>query len=272
LLLLVGALILGIVIMLGNQNIDKDGKIKLTVERAIPRVVIAVILISSSYWFGELILNTLLSGGIVQGIAAFFISTLIGQDVNAGNPATILSFPVIILLMGVVQGALAATAGSIVIPIIVSIVFAVWRFLKVNFLIVKNIISVLVYIVISPLILVQGIQPSQNQNEAFKKYFSSLIYFILTGFALNLILYGSKAALLLGSTLLTEGFSDPNSLVNAITSSALGGVGAISWAIIFLFSIILCIYVLGLADKVEDKAKALAAQFAGTGKTESKDK
>jgi hypothetical protein len=270
LLLLIGALVLGIVIMLGNQNIDKDGKIKLTVERAIPRVVLAVILISSSYWLGELILNTLLSNGIVQGIAAFFITSIIGQDVQTTEPGTLLSFPLIILLMGVVQGLLAATAGSAIIPIIVSIVFAAWRFLKVNFLIIKNIISVLIYIIISPLILVKGVQPSQNNSETFKEYFAKLIYFVITGFGLNLVLYGSKAMLLLGTTILAEDITDPNSLLNSLSAGAIGSVGTISYALIWLFSIILCIYILGLADKVEDKASELAADFTGSKKTSDK--
>jgi hypothetical protein len=265
-ILLVGALILGIIIMLGNQNIDKDGKIKLTVERAIPRVVLAVILISSSYWLGELILNTLVSGGIVQGIAAFFISSIISVDVtSSAEPSVYLSFPVITLIMGVVAGALASTAGSAIIPIIVAIIFAVWRFLLVNYLIIKNIIAVLVYIIISPLILVRGVQPSQNQSEAFKEYFAKLLYFIITGFALNLILYGSKGVLLLG-TLLFGGIDDPTSLVNAITESTLGGYGAVAWVIIWIFSVILCVYVLGLANKVEEKASALSLELAGAKK------
>jgi hypothetical protein len=271
LLLLVGALILGIIIMLGNQSIDKDGKIKLTVERAIPRVVLAVILISSSYWLGELILNTLLSGGIVQGIATFFISFIISQDVQGSQPAIYLSFPLVILLMGVVQGVLVATAGSAIIPIIVSIIFAAWRFIKVNFLIIKNIISVLIYIIISPLVLVKGVQPSQNNSEAFKEYFAKLIYFVITGLGLNLVLYGSKAMLLLGTTILTTDFQDSNSIVNQLSAGAIGGVGSIAYALIWLFSIILCIYIMGLADKVEDKAASLASEFTGSKKTESKE-
>jgi hypothetical protein len=271
LLLLIGALVLGIIIMLGNQSIDKDGKIKLTVERAIPRVVLAVILISSSYWVGDLILNTLLSGGIVQGIAAFFISFVISQDVQGAQPAIYLSFPIVILLMGVVQGVLVATAGSAIIPIIVSIIFAAWRFLKVNFLIIKNIISVLIYIIISPLVLVKGVQPSQNNSEAFKEYFAKLIYFVITGFALNLILFGSKAMLLLGTSILTSDFQDPNSVLNQLSAGAIGGVGNIAYALIWLFSIILCIYIMGLADKVEDKAASLAAEFTGAKKEEKKD-
>lgn len=77
--------------------------------------------------------------------------------------------------------------------------------------------------------------------------------------------------LLLGTTILTSDLQDQNSIVNQLSAGAIGGVGSIAYALIWLFSIILCIYIMGLADKVEDKAASLASEFTGSKKTESKE-
>jgi hypothetical protein len=272
LVLLIGSLFLGITIMIGNQSIDKDGKIKLTVERALPRVVVAVILISSSYWVGELILNALLGAGLVQGFASFIASSVFPAG-EMGDFGVFLSYSAVILVMGVSAGFVATTGGGLLIPIILAIIAAVWRIFIVNVLIAKNIIDLLIFIVFSPFKIVRGVLPSQNKSEAFKEYGAKLLTFILTGFFLNLILFGSKAVLIYGSMnilYLSAGSSAPGP---ATAIAEIGGQysGLLSGVIVYIFSLVAFIYIIGLAKQAEPKAQEIAAEFTNTKKEKKKD-
>lgn len=275
LVLLVASLFLGITIMIGNQSIDKDGKIKLTVERAIPRVVVAVILISSSYWVGELILNALLGGGIVQGFASFIASAIFPAG-EMGDFGVFLSYSAVILVMGVSAGFVITTGGGLLIPIILAIIAAIWRIFLINFLIAKNIVDLLIFIIISPFNIVKGVLPSQNKSEAFKEYGAKLLTFIINGFLLNLIFFGSKAVLIYGSMnvlYLATSSGTTAAPGPATTITQIGGQysGLLSAVIVYIFSLVAFIYIIGLAKQAEPKAREVAAEFAGTKKEKKKD-
>lgn len=258
LILLVASLFLGIVIMLGNQSamLDKDDKIKLSVERALPRVVLAVILISMSYWIGDLALNTLLGGGIAQGFAAFMSSIFIA-DTNM-EPSFILSFPIVTTLMGAAAGIMLATQGAATIVVVVAVAFAIWKIFMANFMLIRNIFDLLIFIILSPITLIQGVAPSDNTGEAFKTYGIKLITFIATGFMLNLLIYSSKAILVYGTN-----FDYDTSSVSAVF------MAGISMFINWIIAIVGCIYVLGLAKDVPAKAEEFAKSII---KLKKKDK
>jgi len=257
LILLLGALFLGITIMIGNQAIDKDGKIKLTIEKAIPRVVIAVILISSSYYIGELILSSLVGGGIVQGFASFFAQAVLPQN-TVSDWQTFLAYAGATLMMGLVAAFMAVTQGGLLIPILFGILAAVWKMLLINLYIVKNIIDLLIYIIFSPFYIVAGVLPSENKSMAFKKYIATLVKFVIHGFLLNLILFGSKAVLIFG---LLEAFNlNSGNVIRQIADQ----YSSIANVIIYIFSLIAFVYILGLAKDSEKKAIELSQNITGT--------
>ena len=260
LILLIGALFLGITIMIGNQTIDKDGKIRLTVEKAIPRVVLAVILISSSYWVGELVLNSLVGGGIIQSFASFFAKAVFpNESIPSDQFSSIIAYSAVILLMGPASALLSLTGSTILIPLLIAILAAVYKILLVNIFIAKNIIDLLIYIMISPFYIVGGVLPTENKSIIFKKYASSIIKFIINGFLLNLILYGSKSILLFGYLELM-GINLSKSVISDIAKQNV----ALSNVVIYLFSLFAFIYVIGLANRTEGYADKLAQNLTGT--------
>ncbi len=265
LVLLLTALGLGIYIMGGFT--DKDGKIKLTVERAIPRVVIAVVLISSSYWIGELVLTSLLGQGLIQGFAAFLSQAIFTSSAISTNPLESqfwLGFPASIIVMAVVSVLLGtiSSGGSLIVVIVFAIAAAVWRIFVVNFLILKNIFDLMVYIIYSPFIIVGGVSPSDNNGEAFRNYGAKMLKFITVGFMLNLINYGSKA--LLAYSVLQDTVGDDAKIFGGFGS--LYGNGGLSYAIVYIIGLVAYIYILYLADKVEETAEKFVKNLTGIGK------
>ena len=267
LILLLTSLGLGIYIMGGFT--DKDGKIKLTVERAIPRVVIAVVLISSSYWVGELVLTSLLGGGLIQGFAAFLSQALFTSSSLPTDPLEgqfWLGFPAAIVLMGAVAVLTAYTYGGFIVIIVFAIAAAVWRIFVVNFLILKNIFDLMIYIIYSPFIIVGGVSPSDNNGLAFRNYGAKMLKFIAVGFMLNLINYGSKA--LLAYSVLQETTSDDANIFGSF--GALYGNGGLSWTIVYIVGLVAYIYILYLADKVEETADKFVKNLTGIDEKDKK--
>lgn len=265
-ILLVGALALGVVIMIGNQGIDKEGKTKLSVERAIPRVVIATILISSSYWIGSLILNTLVGGGITQGFAIFLSEALFPVDRTVSSTtgaqiAVYFSMSLATILFGVVAGLLATTGGAALIPIIIGIIYAFWKILLLYIYMLKNILDVLVYIIYSPFLLVGGVAPSDNSYKTFKQYANKLIFFVAYGFLLNLIIYGAKA-IATYSTL--QFYGDSSGTTLTAFESIASSYGFFSKMLVSIFGLIGFVYIIGLGKKAEGWATTFAEKVVKT--------
>ena len=267
LILLLTSLGLGIYIMGGFT--DKDGKIKLTVERAIPRVVIAVVLISSSYWIGELILTSLLGQGLIQGFAAFLSQALFTSSSLSSSPLDAsfwLGIPAAMVVMGTIAALTASTGGSFIVLLVFGIAAAVWRIFVVNFLILKNIFDLMVYIIYSPFIIVGGVSPSDNNGQAFRNYGAKMLKFIAVGFMLNLINYGSKA--LLAYSVLQETTAADAKIFGSFGD--LYGNGGLSAALVYIFGLVAYIYILYLADKVDETADRFVKNITGIGKEDKK--
>ena len=251
--------------MLGNT--DKDNKTKLSVELAIPRVVIAVILISSSYWIGELVLTALLGGGIIQSFAAFFSQALFPVTVSNGmDQAKIyMGMAAATIIMGAIATILYS-AGTATIPIIFALAMAVYQIFYVNLLIIKNIFDLLVYIIYSPFVLIGGVIPSDTNYLAFRKHGQKLVKFIAFGFLLSLINFGSKA--FLGYTMLQNTTSTTTGLFSG-ANDIYNGTGLSSW-IVTILGLAGYIAILYQAKKVEGISEKFAAKVFNT--TEKKDK
>lgn len=267
LILLLASLGVGILIMIGST--DKDNKTKVSLELAIPRVVIAVILISSSYWVGELVLSMILGSGIIQGFAAFFAQALAPTSASPGaqDIANVLGMAGATVIMGVIAVITTATAGAGIVVIIFALAMAVYQLFLVNILMIKNIFELLVYIIYSPIVLIGGVLPSDNNYNVFRKHGQKLVKFIAVGFLLGLINYGSKA-IMIYSFLYDSGTPQGGPFDGA--NEVFGGV--LAHALIGILGLAAYIYILYQAKNVDALADKFATKLVGIKKDKDKDK
>jgi hypothetical protein len=246
--LLLAALITGISIMTSKAMSGKDTDAKIiTAEKALPRVILAVILISSSYWIGELVVNTIVGSGITQGIAKFVAQSFISE-----RAATQLDIPTNILFYQALTS--VATAPWSAIVALLSLVFFVFAYIKLNISIIANIAFSVLYIIFGPLILAQGALPGDMSGEAFKKYVYNLLYYIGCGFLFTLLGYGARVILIMGNSQ-GDNIAQP---LTQLVGSVPGGANIISW----IYPII-CVFILWYGDKIPGIASGFAAQISG---------
>jgi hypothetical protein len=125
----------------------------------------------------------------------------------------------------------------------------------------------MVYIIYSPGVIVGGVAPSDNSGEAFRTYGAKMLKFIAVGFMLNLINYGSKA--LLAYSVLQETTSADAKIFGGI--GEIYGNGGLSWGLVYIFGLVAYIYILYLADRVDETAERFVKNVTGIGK-KSEDK
>ena len=124
----------------------------------------------------------------------------------------------------------------------------------------------MVYIIYSPFIIVGGVSPSDNNGQAFRNYGAKMLKFIAVGFMLNLINYGSKA--ILAYSVLQETTTADAKIFGSFGD--LYGNGGLSAALVYIFGLVAYIYILYLADKVEETADRFVKNVTGIGKKEKK--
>jgi len=250
-ILLLAALITGISIMTSKAMSGKDTDAKIiTAEKALPRVILAVILISSSYWIGELVVNTIVGSGITQGVAKFFASSFLSEDaaVLLDTPANILYYNSIGTLLGQFNW-----AGLVALLLLLSFVIG---YIRLNIYILMNVIFSIFYIIFAPFVLAQGALPSDMSGDAFKRYAYNLIYYISAGFLFSLLSYATRAVLILNTN------SSPDSLAQPLQELAGGLTGAVG--MLNFFYPIIAIFFLFQAKKVTQVASNVAARISGS--------
>lgn len=259
-ILLVAALVTGITLMTSKALSGKDSDAKIiTAEKALPRVILAVILISSSYWIGELTLNALVGSGIVQGIAKFLAESLIPNTALKDY----IDFPLPALLFYLMGSSVLALASPVVgIVMIAILIFFVLVYIRINLYIFRNVIFTILYIIVAPFILAQGALPGDMSGNAFKKYAYQLVYFIASGFIFALILYSTNAIIAMG---IPTNLTNPGPGSNAGIGSALISAGgqAVSGILGFFFYPIIAIMVLDQATRVHGLASSFASRVTG---------
>jgi len=259
-ILLIAALVTGITLMTSKALSGKDSDAKIiTAEKALPRVILAVILISSSYWIGELTLNALVGSGIVQGIAKFLAESLIP------NPALkdYIEFPLPALLFYLMGSSVLSLSSPVIgIVMIAILIFFVLVYIRINIYIFRNVIFTILYIIVAPFILAQGALPGDMSGNAFKKYAYQLVYFIASGFIFALILYSTNAIIAMG---IPTNLTSPGPGSNAGIGSALISAGgqAVSGILGFFFYPIIAIMVLDQATRVHGLASSFASRVTG---------
>jgi hypothetical protein len=249
--LLLAALITGISIMTSKAMSGKDTDAKIiTAEKALPRVILAVILISSSYWIGELVVNTIIGSGITQGVAKFFASSFLNEDL-----AFLLDTPTNILYYASLSNLLSQFnwAGLLGIAALISFIIV---YIRVNIYILMNVIFSIFYIIFAPFVLAQGALPSDMSGDAFKRYAYNLIYYISAGFLLSLLSYGARAVLILN-------FASDGSSLSAPLQELAGGITGSVGMLNFFYPYI-TIFILWQAKKVTQIAGNFAARISGS--------
>ena len=124
----------------------------------------------------------------------------------------------------------------------------------------------MVYIICSPFIIVGGVSPSDNNGQAFRNYGAKMLKFIAVGFMLNLINYGSKA--LLAYSVLQETTAADAKIFGSFGD--LYGNGGLSAALVYIFGLVAYIYILYLADKVDETADRFVKNITGIDKEDKK--
>jgi hypothetical protein len=263
-ILLVAALITGITIMTSKALSGKDSDAKIiTAEKALPRVILAVILISSSYWIGELTLNALVGSGIVQGIAKFLAESLI----PASGYKEYLDFPLASLLFFLLGSLMILNIPVIGLVFIATLIFFALVYVRLNIYIFRNVVFTMLYIIFAPFVLAQGALPGDMSGNAFKKYAYQLVYFIASGFIFALILYATNAIIAIGLPNFNSDIKNPT--FDGAGQAGVGGAivgaagGFFSGILQFFFFPIIAIMILDQATKVHGLASSFASRVTG---------
>lgn len=251
-ILLLAALVTGISIMTSKAMSGKDTDAKIiTAEKALPRVILAVILISSSYWIGELTVRTIVGSGITQGIAKFIASSFFGNEASAA----LLDVPTNILYYGSVGVLLTQFNFAALVGLILLLSFTI-GYIRLNIYILMNVFFSIIYIIFAPFVLAQGALPSDMSGDAFKKYAYNLIYYMSAGFLFSLLSYGARAVLILNFSPSGSNLAQPlQELAGSLTGST---------ALLNFFYPIVAVFLLFQAKKVTQIATSFAARISGS--------
>lgn len=254
-ILLLAALVTGISIMSAKAMSGKDTDAQIiTAEKALPRVVLAVILISSSYWIGELTVNTIIGSGITQGIAKFIA---LGFFENTEEASILLNIPTNVLYYQSLSESLEDFGWAALVSIIMLLFFVVF-YIRLNIYILMNLVFALIFIIFAPLVLAQGALPSDLSGSAFRRYAYNLIYYISAGFLFSLLSYGTRAVLIIGLENNGGGGGLVAQELRNVAVNIAGGGAAFS----FFFPIV-AVFILWNARQVTQIASSFAARFSG---------
>lgn len=251
-ILLLAALVTGISIMTSKAMSGKDTDAKIiTAEKALPRVILAVILISSSYWIGELTVRTIVGSGITQGIAKFIASSFFSNEASS----LLLDTPTNILYYGSVGILLTKFNWTALIGVLLLLSFII-GYIRLNIYILMNVIFSIIYIIFAPFVLAQGALPSDMSGDAFKRYAYNLIYYVTAGFLFSLLSYGARAVLILN-------FSTDASNLSQPLQELAGNITGASSMLNFFYPLV-AIFLLFQAKKVTQIATSFAARISGS--------
>jgi hypothetical protein len=173
------SIILGITLMSSNSFLDNNAKWRLSLEQAIPRVVIAVILIQFSYTLGEALLYihhesrfepivSYLLGGLQGTIAGSIIIAAIG-------------------LIIVISTATSPLGGGVLILLIVLGLWALYRIVILWWHQFTNLLGIVLFTIASPVIIATSLLPGEAGALATRRYFSTLVSLITRSFLLQAI-------------------------------------------------------------------------------------
>lgn len=257
------SIVLGITLMSSNSFIDRNAKWRISLEQALPKVIIAVILIQLSYTFGDILL------GIADNQS---FKPIISYVLNNGQPGGAGEFwltyaatqsTVFVVIAGLATFWLSAVSGIglgvIIIILLVGIICA-YRMIIMWYLNFSAILGIVLITIASPLLIAMSLLPGEAGGNQLKRYFASLISLTSQTFLYQAIQAGT---VFLAAYVLNAWFF--NTAVQASTLIPVaGGVtasGTVILLVIFLPVLVTLIY--GYAENVRQISNDFAKSLVG---------
>jgi hypothetical protein len=239
------SIILGITLMSSNSFLDNNAKWRLSLEQAIPRVVIAVILIQFSYTLGEALLY-IQHESRFEPIVSYLFAGLEGTI--AGS--------IIIAAIGLIFVVASSFTGN---PIgigvlIVLIVLGLWAFYRLIILWwfqFTNLLAICIFTIASPVIIAVSLLPGEAGALANRRYFSTIISLVSRSFLLQAIAVGPWIFLALLNNWI---FSNPANFLMALFGSVI---------IALLTPLIVTIIIYQYADNTAGWSNSFAKNITG---------
>jgi hypothetical protein len=181
LLISIFSIVLGISLM--TSTVVTDQRFNITLEKAIPKVIIAVVLIQFSYFIGSVIF-LLSEDRTFEAIVRYIVSQPLEQYItyqviqNAINAS-----PVMMTLVTVVGIVFSFTAAApLVVPILLAIIFLLYRILVLMWYQLRATLGVVVITIFSPVLISLYVLPGSAGDTQLNRYASSLIAFLVQVF------------------------------------------------------------------------------------------
>jgi hypothetical protein len=253
------SIVLGITLMSSNSFIDRNAKWRISLEQALPKVIIAVILIQLSYTFGDILL------GIADNQT---FKPLISYVLNNGQPSVSEFWieyaanvsPVFLVVAGIVIFFLGAKTGiglGVVIIILIIGIIAAYRMFILLYLNFSAILGIVLLTLASPLLIAMSLLPGESGANQLKRYFASLVSLTSQTFLYQAIQAGSA---FLAAWVLNGWFLNPAYQLPAVLG-VIGGSVSILLLVIFLPVLITLIY--GYAENVKQISNQFAKSLIG---------
>jgi hypothetical protein len=256
------SIVLGITLMSSNSFIDRNAKWRISLEQALPKVIIAVILIQLSYTIGDILL------GIADNQT---FKPLISYVLNNGQPSVSEFWieyaanvsPVFLVVAGIVIFFLGAKTGiglGVVIIILIIGIIAAYRMFILLYLNFSAILGIVLLTLASPLLIAMSLLPGEAGANQLKRYFASLVSLTSQAFLYQAIQSGT---VFLAAWVLSKWFFDPSTTLSTLTpvASVASATGSVLLIVIFLPVLITLIY--GYAENVKQISNQFAKSLIG---------
>ena len=253
------SIVLGITLMSSNSFIDRNAKWRISLEQALPKVIIAVILIQLSYTIGDILLGiadnqtfkplisyVLNNGG--TGAGEFWLT-------YAATQSTV--FTVIAALATYWLGAVTGIGLGVIIIILLVGIICAYRMFILWYLNFSAILGIVLLTLASPLLIAMSLLPGEAGANQLKRYFASLVSLTSQTFLYQAIQSGT---VFLAAWVLNGWFLNPALQLTAVIPGV-GGSVSILLLVIFLPVLITLIY--GYAENVKQISNQFAKSLIG---------
>jgi hypothetical protein len=255
------SIVLGITLMSSNSFIDRNAKWRISLEQALPKVIIAVILIQLSYTFGDILL------GIADNQS---FKPIISYVLNNGQPGGTGEFwltyaatqsTIFTVIAGLATFWLSAVSGvglGVIIIILVVGIICAYRMIIMWYLNFSAILGIVLITIASPLLIAMSLLPGEAGGNQLKRYFASLISLTSQTFLYQAIQAGTVflAAYVLNAWFFNASVTPASLILSSVTSSF-----TVFLLVIFLPVLVTLIY--GYAENVRQISNDFAKSLVG---------
>ena len=176
------SIVLGLTLMSSNSFLDNNAKWRLSLEQAIPRVIISVILIQFSYTIGEALLYIHINEGFAPLILYMF------GGIEGSLVVNVLQLIIAIIFVFFLS-ANPVGAGIIILMCILGI-WCLYRLIVLWWMLFTNLIGIFVFTFASPVLIAASLLPGEAGALQIRRYFSTLVALVSRSFLLQAIRTG----------------------------------------------------------------------------------